>query len=271
MHTFIETIYSFYRQNKREFAWRDTDNAYYVFVSEVMLQQTQTSRVIEKFEQFIIRFPTLHDLACADLADVLLVWQGLGYNRRGRFLHESAQSIVRDHAGIIPDDPEILVTLPGIGKATAASIAAFAYNKPTVFIETNIRAVFIHYFFQDRHDVEDRELLPLIEQSLDTSDPRQWYYALMDYGVYLKKHCPNPSRKSAHHTKQSKFDGSLRQVRGAIMRVLLGHTSACAVDVVFSLVEKDLRRSIQKPFFEKALAGLAGEKMVVVRDGSVCV
>ena len=144
---FISTINEYYAQHKRHFAWRDNPDPYQVFVSEVMLQQTQTQRVIEKFAEFIERFPSFQVLADAPLVAVLATWQGLGYNRRGRFLHQAAQKIVTDHGGILPDNTVLLEELPGIGPATAASLAAFAYNRPTVFIETNIRAVYIHFFF----------------------------------------------------------------------------------------------------------------------------
>lgn len=217
---FIETIKQFYLLNKRHFAWRDNNNPYEVFVSEVMLQQTQTHRVITKFAEFVERFSTFQALAQAPLVAVLATWQGLGYNRRGKFLQEAAQKIVAEHGGVLPDNTALLEQLPGIGPATACSLAAFAYNRPTVFIETNIRAVFIHFFFSDRTDVHDKEIFPLIEATLDRENPRQWYYALMDYGVMLKKKMGNPSRRSKHHTQQSKFEGSDRQIRGAIVRLL---------------------------------------------------
>ncbi len=218
---FRRTIYDYYRQHKRFFVWREHPEPYFVFVSEVMLQQTQTHRVAPKFDSFIAQFPDFQTLAAASLHSVLAAWQGLGYNRRGKYLHESAKRIGNEFAGQLPDDPKVLVTFPGIGKATAASVCAFAFNVPAIFIETNIRAVFIHFFFSDRNDLHDDELLPLIEQTVDRANPREWYYALMDYGVMLKKTCKNPSRKSKHHNIQSKFEGSDRQIRGMILRALL--------------------------------------------------
>lgn len=217
---FQRTVWNYYHQHKRDFAWRQTTDPYCIMVSEVMLQQTQTHRVVGKYEHFVQTFSTVHALAAAPLRNVLLCWQGLGYNRRALALHRSAQIIIREFDGIIPQQPEILITLPGIGANTAASICAFAFNQPTVFIETNIRSVFIYFFFQGRADVKDQEIYPLVEQSLDKNDPRQWYYALMDYGVMLKKQLPNPSRRSAHYTKQSVFEGSDRQVRGLVLKFL---------------------------------------------------
>jgi A/G-specific adenine glycosylase len=223
IQSFKEFIWDFYALNKRDFPWRFVEDPYKVFVSEIMLQQTQTYRVIAKYEQFVATFATFDDLATASLRDVLSVWQGLGYNRRGKYLHESAQLIVNKHNSMLPSDPSILVQFPGIGPATAASMVAFAYNVPTIFIETNIRTVFIHSFFNREKEVHDKDILPLVAATVDHDNSREWYYALMDYGVHLKKIYPNPSRKSIHHTKQSKFEGSDRQIRGMIIKLLTTH------------------------------------------------
>ncbi len=217
---FKQIIWSFYRQNGRKFAWRHIHDPYQVVISEVMLQQTQTHRVIDKFELFTLELPTFQALAQASLKDVLSLWQGLGYNRRGMYLHQLGQKVVHDYDGILPANPAILETLPGIGPATASSICAFAFNVPTIFIETNIRTVFIHFFFQGQMSVSDKDIMPLVEQTVDYDNPREWYYALMDYGVMLKKTMPNPSRKSKHYTKQSTFEGSDRQLRGKILKAL---------------------------------------------------
>lgn len=217
---FKQHIWNFYREQGRVFSWRNIHNPYHIVVSEIMLQQTQTYRVAPKYEAFIALFATWQALATASTHTVLCAWQGLGYNRRALALHAIAKRVVADFNGELPDDPVALVQFPGIGKATAASICAFAFNKPTIFIETNIRAVFIHFFFKDLQTVGDDQLLPLVTQAVDQENPREWYYALMDYGVMLKKSHPNPSRKSSHYTKQSRFEGSDRQIRGAIIRAL---------------------------------------------------
>lgn len=217
---FTSLIWNFYQQNGRSFEWRSTCDPYAILISEIMLQQTQTSRVIDKYPQFINKFPHFRSLAEASLCDVLRIWQGLGYNRRTKYLCELAKEVVRKHNGILPAIPELLVTFSGIGKATAGSICAFAFNMPTVFIETNIRSVFIHYFFQKKDVVSDSEIMPLIVQTVDHQNPREWYYAIMDYGVELKRISINPSRRSKHYTKQSKFEGSNRQIRGSVIRQL---------------------------------------------------
>ena len=221
---FQTIILEYYEQNKRDFAWRTTISPYRVLVSEVMLQQTQTYRVAPKFDAFIERFPDFATLATTSFDEVLRYWKGLGYNRRALNLHKMAQLVTEQFNGTLPNDPELLVTFPGLGKATAASICAFAFNKPSAFIETNIRTVFIYFFFKHESQVHDKALMPLITATLDHEDARSWYYALMDYGVMLKKQIGNVSRLSKHHTKQTKFIGSNRQIRGQILELLLKHS-----------------------------------------------
>jgi A/G-specific adenine glycosylase len=238
---FQQFIWDFYNNNGREFAWRHIENPYYVLVSEIMLQQTQTHRVITKYEEFLLAFPTIQSLAFASLRDVLLVWQGLGYYRRARYLHQIATIVVAEYDGIIPADPIILQTFPGLGTATASSICAFAFNMPTVFIETNIRTVFIHSFFQGQSEIKDKELMPLIAATVDQNNPREWYYALMDYGVYLKNQYTNPSRKSAHYNKQSKFEGSDRQIRASILKLITTKSIVHEADI-FQAINKEKDR-----------------------------
>lgn len=201
--------------------WRELITPYGIFVSEIMLQQTQVSRIVGKYTEFIKELPTFEALAQAPLSQLLSLWQGIGYNRRALYMQRSAQLIVRDYSGVLPQDPNILDTFPGIGKATAASIVVYAYNKPVPFIETNVRRVFIHHFFGDKTNVDDKELWPLVEEALQNEDPREWYYALMDYGTMLAKTIPNPNKKSKHYVIQSKFEGSRRQLRGKILKYLL--------------------------------------------------
>jgi len=217
---FRDLVTTRYARYARVFPWRETRDPYAIVVSEIMLQQTQTERVAKKYGPFLEAFPTVADLAAAELRDIVRLWSGLGYNRRAKSLKETAERSVDAHGGRVPDDPAVLETFPGIGPATARSIPAFAYDVPTVFIETNIRRVFLHFFFPDREGVRDREILPLVEKTLDRANPREWYYGLMDYGVYLKKLYPNPNRRSAHYAKQAPFENSGRQVRGRILTLL---------------------------------------------------
>jgi A/G-specific adenine glycosylase len=186
-----------------------------------MLQQTQVERVMKKYKAFVRSFPDFASLAKAPLHEILKVWQGLGYNRRAIALKRIAEIITKEFRGKLPSSEDDLVKLPGIGKYSASAILAFAFDRPTVFIETNIRRVFIHFFFQDREDIKDSDIFPLVEKTLDHTHPREWYYALMDYGVMLRKEDENPNRRSAHYKKQTPFQGSNRQVRGMILRLLI--------------------------------------------------
>lgn len=259
---FRAMIYGHYHANPRLLPWRETENPYHILVSEIMLQQTQVERVTGKYRKFLDAFPDFAALARAPLRDVLHAWQGLGYNRRAISLQETAKIVVRDFYGLLPEPPEQLRTLPGIGVYTAAAIAAFAFHRPVSLIETNVRAVFIHCFFHDRQDVRDSEIMPLIEATLDTADPRTWYYALMDYGAMLKRTIPNPSRKSAHHASQSRFEGSDRQIRGKILRFLLKMPQSRKDDILLELQETPERVA-------KILADLEKEGFII-RQGSHC-
>ncbi len=184
------------------------------------MQQTQVPRVIPKYEAFLKQFPTLHDLATAQLADVIRAWSGLGYNRRARYVWQAAQDI--DKQGQFPRTVPELVALPGIGANTAGAILAYAYNQPVVFIETNVRTVIIHHYFTNQTEVRDTEVQQVLQEllTLNSRPPKEFYWVLMDYGTYLKAAFPNPNRRSKHYTKQSAFDGSKRQIRGSVLRTL---------------------------------------------------
>jgi A/G-specific adenine glycosylase len=218
---FRRRIWAHYRAAGRTMPWRETRDPYRILVSEVMLQQTQVERVRPKYEEFLAAFPDLEALAAAPLVRLLGAWRGLGYNRRALNLQRAARLVLERHGGRLPDDAAALVALPGIGAATAASIRAFAFDAPVVFIETNIRRVFLHEFFPRRAAVPDAEVLPLVAAALVRRRPREWYYALMDYGAALARRVPNPNRRSRSWTRQGRFAGSDRQIRGAILRCLL--------------------------------------------------
>ncbi|MDD1683794.1 MAG: A/G-specific adenine glycosylase [Methanoregula sp.] len=218
---FQKIVLDHYRDHGRDLAWRHTTDPYRILVSEVMLQQTQVERVNVKYPVFMNAFTDFPSLAKAPLPDVLAVWQGMGYNRRAISLQKCARQVVEEFDGTLPQDPEILATFPGIGRATAASICAFAFNMPVVFIETNIRRVFIHFFFGDDEIVRDADILPLVEGVMYRKNPRIWYWALMDLGSALKNQIPNPNRRSIQYVRQSAFTGSDREIRGMIIRMLL--------------------------------------------------
>lgn len=229
---FRKTILDYYiKHGRHAMAWRHTTNPYRIVVSEVMLQQTQVNRVALKYPEFIKQFPTFASLAKASVADVLGAWQGLGYNRRALNLKKLAEAVMKHYKGKLPQDPVLLDELPGIGEATASSIAAFAFNMPVAFIETNIRRVYIHFFFTNKKNVHDSDILAVLSRTLDANNPREWYWALMDYGSMLASAVKNPNRRSAHYVKQPKFEGSLRQVRGAILKLLVKHKKCTAAEV----------------------------------------
>ncbi len=238
---FQKEVYTYYNNHKRDFPWRKTEDPYCIFVSEIMLQQTQTDRAVDKYREFIHAFPSFEELAQASFAEVLGKWKGLGYNRRAKWTHEISKIIVKDYDGKMPDSLKELEKLPGIGHATARSISAFAFDRPTVFLETNIRTVLIHHFFADKDKVDDEELLKISEQVLDEENPREWYSALMDYGVYLKKELGNLNHKSTHYRKQSKFIGSDRQIRGKILAILLKEKEISLKELIKILDENSER------------------------------
>ncbi|MDD1705493.1 MAG: A/G-specific adenine glycosylase, partial [Methanoregulaceae archaeon] len=219
---FRKRILHFYQGHRRDFPWRNTRDPYRILVSEIMLQQTQVKRVQDLYPGFISRFPDFSALDATPVEDLLRAWQGLGYNRRALALKNTASRIMKEWNGLLPDNEESLRSLPGVGKATAAAVQAFAFGKPSLLIETNIRRVFIHCYFRDRPVVSDGEILPLVAVTLDAENPRDWYYALMDYGSYLGKTRENPNRRSRQYKKQSPFRGSVRQVRGRILSFLVG-------------------------------------------------
>lgn len=238
---FRALVYAHFKKNRRTFPWRTRITPYRVLVSEIMLQQTQTDRVAKKFPEFIKAFPTFSALAAAQTRDVLALWQGMGYNRRALALKTIAQTVVKKYGGRLPRDPLILETFPCVGPNTAASICAFAFDVPVVFIETNIRTAYLHYFFPGKKNITDAQLLPLIERTLDRTRPRLWYSALMDYGAMLKKTHANPGRNSAHYKKQSQFKGSNRQVRSRMLKHALSCGSITAASAATMLGNNDPR------------------------------
>ncbi len=242
----------------REMPWREDTRAYYVLVSELMLQQTQVPRVVPKFEAFIRAFPDEKALAAASLADVLKLWQGLGYNRRAKFLHQAAQMIVSEYGGRFPENEVDILRLPGVGKNTAGAILAYAFNQSAIYVETNVRTVYIHHFFADNFAVDDKEIIELVEATIDRDNPRKFYQNLMDYGSWLKSQGVRNIAQSRHYKKQSPLKGSVREVRGQII-TLLNEGGMSKGDVMRHL-QADAR-------FESALEGLKRDGLVSDTDG----
>lgn len=320
---FREFVWSRADELYRDMPWRDEPTLYHVLVSELMLQQTQVSRVLVKFAEFMTAFPTIKVLASASLADVLKVWTGLGYNRRAKYLHAAAKmivadsregSILREHlqpefsllraqggrgAKPFPQDSiprkreegvadtltgksvhyenqhippadnvrstlkcpqtehavslDVLTQLPGVGKNTAAAIMNYVYEIPTPFVETNIRTVYFKHFFAAQTDVTDKQILEVVDQTMDREHPREWFWALMDYGAWLKSQGEGRLDASKHYKKQSPLRGSVREVRGQIIRAL--GEGGMNIEALRAAIQADDR-------FAQALEGLRRDGLV---------
>lgn len=270
LRVFIKKLHSFYTLHKRShLPWRKTKNPYHILLSEIMLQQTQVSRVLIKYKEFIKKFPTVRALAQAPLRDVLILWQGLGYNRRAKFLHRASQKLVAAHKKDFTSYT-FWNSLPGVGQSTAGAVLAFTQNKPIVFIETNIRAVTLHHFFKEKTEVTDVEIHKILENilSLLPADfgPRDFYYAMYDYGTHLKtslgKFKKELHKKSKHYTKQSKFVGSSRQLRAFILKTALGMKKKYTIQTLQKKVLRDRPNSLKEfsdDVIQKTIQTLADE------------
>lgn len=323
----------------RDLPWRRTHDPYEIWLSEVMLQQTQVARVETRWAEWLDRFPSVFALAEAGTAEVLAAWQGMGYNRRALALKAAAEEVVRTYDGVFPTGVKELTALPGIGPATAQGIRSFAFDLPGVYLETNVRTVLLHHLFPDVPSVPDKELVPLVratcpdggacvlENALGGGDahgltggsadgaardgasgsarsnarggkggvgrvpardgvssevrgevnpfatpqdaqdtPRVWYYAMLDYGAYLKKTVPNPSRRAKAYTRQSRFEGSRRQKRAEIVRQLLdaqargeGRDLASLVTSLNALEQAAGRSAVERDLVSSILEDLARE------------
>lgn len=270
---FVERVWSEGRRTFRDLPWRRSRDPYEILVSEVMLQQTQVARVIGYHERWLAEFPDLEALASAPLSVVLANWQGLGYNRRAIALKRLAEQVVetarRDGAAAeLPSGEAELRALPGVGPATAAGVRAFAFDLPGIYLETNVRAVALHELFADAAGVPDREIVPLLEQALEIAaargiGPRDWYFAMLDYGAYLKRTNPNPSRRSAHHARQSRFEGSRRQKRAELLRAVMEEPGLPASEYAERVRD---RAAVDTAEAESVLGDLAAEGFLV-REG----
>ncbi len=262
---FRTAVWDHYRREGRDLPWRRTKDPYEILVSEVMLQQTQVARVLAKFPEFLTVFPSLEGLAAASTVEVLAAWSGLGYNRRALALQRGAKMMIEHCGGQVPASLDALRALPGIGPATASAVCVFAFGQPHAFCETNIRSAFIHFFFPGSTAVADAEILPLVETTIDRSDPRRWFYALMDYGVWTKRAFGNPGRMSRHHAVQAPFSGSRRELRGQALRALLSAApaaaEAAAVSVMLSGPPRDPAEVLS------VLDDLAGEGFLTKENG----
>lgn len=260
---FQKIIYEYYKNHKRKFPFREKITPYNVLVSELMLQQTQTGTVSKKFIEFIQKFPDFTILSKTSIEEVLKEWKGLGYNRRAIALKKIAEIVIDEYNGKLPESVEELKKLPQIGHNTASSIITFAFNKPTFFIETNIRRVFIYFFFPNQNEINDKEILPILKNAVDNQNPRDWYYALMDYGVMLKKSHPELNKRSAHYRKQTPFKGSNREIRGKLLEILIknGPTKILKIQQILKIVDRKR--------FNMILNQLEKEGFIEIKENSV--
>ena len=271
--SFVKHVLDAGSRHYRDFAWRSTCDPYAILLSEVMLQQTQVVRVIGYYDAWLERFPSLDALAAADTAEVLAAWQGLGYNRRALALKRLALEVSEQKQGVLPANYEELQKLPGIGPATAAGVMVFAHNCFAPYLETNVRSVVLHELFADKDEVCDKEIMAIVEQAVKyleaqsckagqpLADARTWNYALLDYGAWLKKAFPNPSRRSKHHTRQSRFEGSFRQKRAALLREILNGAPQNAPELAESCklgladTERALDALLKEGFIQRSSEG----------------
>ena len=259
---FQQHILTWYAKNKRDLPWRKTRDPYKILVSEIMLQQTQVSRVIPKYQEFLAAFPTVQDLAKASDKKLLAVWSGLGYWRRARFLKETAKAVVKNYDGKFPRTPEELVKLPGIGPYSAGAVACFAFNHPDAFIDTNIRRVYLHFFFADKKNVSDKEILEIAQQAVWQKNPREWHSALFDYASAELKG-KKISHRSKHYTKQSKFTGSFRSFRTKVVRKLLAApNNKLSQAVVLDFLEDTLRDNEKDYSPQEIIQALLKDKLI---------
>lgn len=263
---FQKIVLDFYHSHGRHtLPWRKTTNPYKILVSEIMLQQTQVDRVVPKYTAFIKKFPTVSSLAGASVSEVLTLWSGLGYNRRALNLKKAAEAITVVHKGTFPRIHGELLHLPGVGSYTASAIMAFAYDKKSYCIETNIRTVFIHHFFNEKAAVSDQDIQVLLEKTLPEKDFRIWYWALMDYGAYLKKTIGNISKLSNTYTKQKPFKTSDRYIRGSILKSLTTSQKTIGIKKIF----EEKKFDCTFVYFKNVLAQLRKEGLIQVTDKTI--
>ena len=241
---FQNKILRWYQKNKRDLPWRKISDPYKILVSEIMLQQTQISRVLPKYKLFLKEFPNLKTLASASDRKLLKIWEGLGYWRRALFLRETARKIMNEYRGKFPQDSQTLQKLPGIGPYTARAITCFAFSKKEAFLDTNIRRVYLHFFFQKGKKISDKEILKVAQKAVWRKKPKEWHYSLFDYGATVLKD-KKINRQSLYYQKQSPFEGSFRSFRTKAMRFLLsqGKTSRKRLEVFLQKEIQNKRKS----------------------------
>ncbi|MEK7649904.1 MAG: A/G-specific adenine glycosylase [Patescibacteria group bacterium] len=260
---FRKKVLTWYRAyGRHDLPWRHTRDPYRILVSEIMLQQTQVDRVREKYGEFLRAFPSMRKLAKSTPASVVRVWKGLGYNRRALNLRRAALAITQQHAGHLPQDIATLESLPGIGPYTARAVRVFVWNRREVVLETNIRRVYLHYFFPGRRSVRDSEIEEMIERTLPARNAREWYWALMDYGARALKGIENPNRRSRHYARQSRFEGSQRYARAKLLDFILARRTSAPLPIIKAYMMQDPYLSQWRDRVLEILAMLAADGFI---------
>jgi A/G-specific adenine glycosylase len=260
---FQTKIFLWWEKNRRDLLWRRTHDPYQIFISEVMLQQTQVTRVLPIYLKFISKFPTVNALSHAPISDVLKAWKGMGYNRRALYLKKAAGEIVKKYDGIFPDDEKILLTLPGVGKYTARAILVFAYRKDISLIDTNIRQIITHFFFDDGKQKE-KDIEEIATQLVPVGKSWEWHQALMDYGALALRGDVKPSKKTKKHEKVP-FRESDRFFRGRIIDALR-EKSYSELELIEFMIENHGKNG---EFFNRILTGLEKDDLIKRKQGRI--
>ncbi len=251
---FQDFIFNWWETHRRDLPWRRTHDPYRILVSEVMLQQTQVSRVIPKYTEFIRIFPDVFALAAASVGDVLRAWKGMGYNRRALYLKKTAERVVQAYEGHFPQTEKELVQLPGLGTYTARAILVFAFRKNVAPVDTNIRQIITHYFFEDTHQKESI-IAKVADLLLPHDKSWEWGQALMDYGAL---EMPKLRPKKEKKISSIPFKETNRFYRGRIMDTLRMH------DIREFILLKEFREKYDKPedFLIHILQGLEKDGLI---------
>ncbi len=250
---FQKKILEWYEKNQRSLPWRHNRDPYRILISEVMLQQTQVARVIEKYQLWMHSFPTIQELANASTRDVLSHWSGLGYNRRALFLHRLAKELVETYDGKFPESEKVLLSLPGIGKYTARALLCFAFDQQIAVVDTNIKKIILTQFPQAK-DVSEREIEEIAGSLLPEGKAYEWNQALMDYASMELKNIAHP-----RVAKQKPFQQSDRLYRGEILRILLKNSSLSENDLYREVCKK---KEVERTRFERILSGMVREDLL---------
>ena len=254
MENIAPALLEWFYKNQRILPFRTDPSPYHVWLSEIMLQQTRVSAALPYYERFLAALPDIPALAGCEEEKLHKLWEGLGYYSRVRNLQKAAKIVCAQYGGQLPADYNALLALPGIGPSTSAGVRIFAFRQPDMYLETNVRAVFIHELFPGRESVADKELVSLVEATCpQDARVRAWYYALLDYGAYLKKTMPNPTRRSKHYTRQSKFEGSHRQKRAYLLRRVIDDALSTE-DLARDLAQSERASGRQEPSVEEVRA-----------------